>query len=101
MHGEHEHVDLQALRLDVLQKLQAAGAMQRDVHDGDVRLGLQNQAHGIADVVRLTADSHAEITVNELAQMLAKHGMVFHEEDFVSIGFFHFIFFHGFGWVWG
>jgi hypothetical protein len=47
-----------------------------------------DQAHGIADVVRLSADGHAEFAVDQLSQVLAEHGMILDEEHLAGAGWF-------------
>jgi hypothetical protein len=38
------------------------------------------------DVVRLSADAEAKLSTNEGREMLAKHGMIFDEEDLAGFG---------------
>ena len=84
MHGEHKDGDVDVLSLEVLDQFQAAGAAQGDVHDGNIGLLLADERHGIFDVVGFAADFHAEVTIDQVPDVLAKHRVIFHQGHLVA-----------------
>ena len=85
VHGQHEHGQVGALRLEPAQGLQPAQPGHADVQDDDVDAAGVGQGrhplHGLEAVCRLADHHQVRLGVDQQAQARAQHGVVVGQED--------------------
>src|SRR5262249_30185136 len=69
------------LRLELLDQLQSARALQSDIHQRQVGPVIEANLQAFPNVVRLRADAETGVAVDQRRQALAEHPVVLHEDD--------------------
>jgi hypothetical protein len=81
MHGDDENGQVRVQGEGVLDQFQAIPSRHRNVHRKKVRLELLQFPQGVLGVRGGRGTTHVWLTVNELLQSFAQHGVVIHHGD--------------------
>ena len=84
VHRENQDGHLDFLRTKILQQFQAARTFESNIDDRQRRLLAHDGGETVGRVIRLRANRHIRLLVDQVSQLLAEHRVILDEHDLRS-----------------